>query len=163
MSDVEELVASLEGYLTQLNSALDAWEGWLARTQQAIVAGDTLRLQTIESDAQEYLRSLAECIERRTDWLADASRRGLSATTVRGAVRSLGRRVPRSLGDVVRHAELRLERLRRLHAAVWVLANQLFHHSTGTLRLITSGAIEKAAYNQPEDSEVLSGLLDECA
>ncbi len=160
MEAIAEFLEPLQDYLQQLDGLAQRWRQWLDDNQRAILAGDLQRLDGIQRTGGALL-SDADALAESREWiLRRAAEQGVAAANLKMLVRNLGRKCPMALRGRLQRVELEIQHLRRAHAATWILANQLYQHASGTLRLITAGVVETPVYNQPVDCETGGGVLD---
>ncbi|RMF37329.1 MAG: hypothetical protein D6753_17745 [Planctomycetota bacterium] len=160
MEATAELVGALHEYLERLDGLAQRWKAWLDGKRQAIVATDIQRLVEVQQEGGALLGDIDGLARQRQQILQRAADLGVAAGNLRTLVRKLGRGCPAELRKDMQRAELTIQHLRRLHAATWILTNQLHQHAAGTLRLITAGAVETPVYNQRADCETGGGVLD---
>ncbi|QDV25675.1 flagellar export chaperone FlgN [Aureliella helgolandensis] len=161
MTNLGDVTLRLESYLARLSDVNHRWETWLSQGEQAIVASDHDRLQTLTPEAETLMRELQQLILVRQQLLDEAQQGGLPNSDLS----SLARHLPAwqapsaALRQSLRKAKKQLSNLRRLHAATWVLLSQSAQYYGDMMQILMQGSARKDVYLQSAGSDTGGGML----
>jgi hypothetical protein len=156
METQSQIASDLRLWFEEFGRALDAWEGWLARVEQAYVTGEYTRLQELESESAAIQTGLAEARESRSRLIQVASSHGFLGSSVTGMVRWLDHAGPSESKVRLKQLDQQLRRAQQMSTALWVTGFQAASYTSALLEILATGNAERATYGTCE-REVLEG------
>lgn len=162
MLSAQAVTLRLEAYLVQLGEVHRLWQSWLSNTQKAATAIDTDQLVALQSVAGELGKELENIRDSRQRMLTEARQSGWPAKSLLSLAEKLPAWNRPSFRAAFSTARNRLEQIRRLHVATWVMLNQSAQHYQEMTMLLTLGTTHRDVY-ETDGSRLRDGggqLLD---
>jgi len=150
------ILADLRTWFVEFSEALDGWEGWLARVEQAYLTGEYEKLQELEGESEAIQTRLAEARETRSQLLALAAKQGFSGSSITAMVIWLGRASPFEFKTRLTRLDQQLRRAQQMSTALWVTGFQAASYTGALLEILATGNADRATYGTCE-RDVLEG------
>jgi len=163
MSSIQELKDSVDAWMDQFRSTLDAWEAWLFRAEEAYVTGTFAILSEIEPAGDSIRLQMVESHRERDEILGNACRLGFSGISMTSLVRWLGEEASPTWLRQLEELGLQLKRTNQFSTSLWLTGFQANAYTTSILELISTGSSERATYGGSDNSELAGGRLMDAA
>jgi hypothetical protein len=163
MPSIPELKVSIDAWMSEFRSTLDAWEAWLARAEEAYVTGEFSILLDIEPAGDSIRFRMVESHKQRDEILGYAYQLGFSGISMTSLVRWLGADASAKWLPELSDLALQLKRTNQFSTSLWLTGFQANAHTTSILELISTGSPEKATYGGSDNSELAGGRLMDAA
>ncbi len=150
------ILADLKTWFSEFAEALDAWEGWLARVEQAYLTGEYEKLQELEGESEAIQTHLAEARESRSQLLAEAAKQGFAGSSITAMVIWLFPKSPTDFKARLARLDQQLRRAQQMSTALWVTGFQAASYTGALLEILATGNADRATYGTCE-REVLEG------
>ena len=164
MEKHSSVTSHLRAWFVEFGNALDGWEGWLARVEQAYVTGEYAKLQALESESDSIQTRLADVRDSRNQLISLAKTQGFSGSSVTAVVRWLGPSAPVDSRTRLARLDQQLRRAQQMSTALWVTGFQAASYTAALLEILATGNADRATYGTCE-REVLEGghIVDSAA
>jgi hypothetical protein len=165
MSSMLELKNSIDAWMSEFRSTLDAWEAWLARAEEAYVTGEFAILLEIEPAGDSIRLQMVEAHQQRDEIIGRAYQLGFSGISMTALVRWLGAEASPSWLRQLEDLGLQLKRTNQFSTSLWLTGFQAKAYTTSILELISTGSPERATYGGSDNHSELAGgrLMDAAA
>ncbi len=151
-----KIIESLRNWFDEFAAALEDWESWLARVEQAYVTGEYEKLHQLEDESKSIQQGLAAARQSRSQLIELANGSGFFGTSVTSLVRWLGRSLPAELPHRLARLDQQLRRAQQMSTALWVTGFQAASYTSALLEILATGNADRATYGTCE-REVLEG------
>jgi hypothetical protein len=155
--------SEIAAFLAHLSNVQERTLEVLARKGRLLAAADTAGLAAMESEEQELIAGLQDCLHRREELLDRAAQEGLPSQNVRALAQAVGGRPPSPLDDQVRLAAHRQRLLQHQSLVNWVLVQKTLIHLSQLLEIIATGGRLQPTYHKDSVVQATGALVDHAA
>lgn len=157
------IVTDLKTWLDGFSLALENWEDWLNRVEQAYFTGEFTNLTRLEEESPSIQLGLKNARESRARLILLAKTSGFAGSSVTTLVRWLGPQVPSECNSRLLQLAHQLRRTQQLSTALWITGFQAASYTTALLDLLATGSTERATYGPCERAALEGGRIVDAA
>jgi len=163
MEKPAKISAELRLWLDEFAIALENWEGWLNRVEQAYVTGEFESLHLLEGESESIQQGLIAARESRAGLIQLAVSHGFAGTSVTSLARWLGRSVSAESNSHLARLEQQLRRAQQMSTALWVTGFQAASYTSALLDILATGNSQQATYGNCERAALEGGHIVDAA
>lgn len=163
MEKRSKIVASLQAWFEEFGNALESWESWLARVEQAYVTGEFEKLNALEGESESIQIGLTEARQSRARLLSEAASQGFAGTSVTSLLRWLDRSVSSESKSRLARLDQQLRRAQQMSTALWVTGFQAASYTSALLEILATGNADRATYGTCEREALEGGHIVDAA
>lgn len=163
MEKPAQVIVDLRAWFDEFTTALENWEWWLNRVEQAYVTGEFERLNQLEGESESIQRGLAAARDSRTRLIKLAAASGFAGSSVTSLIRWLGRAISADSTSRLARLDQQLRRAQQMSTALWVTGFQASSYTSALLEILATGNSERATYGTCEREALEGGHLVDAA
>ena len=163
MKKRSQIVASMQAWFDEFGNALEAWESWLTRVEQAYVTGEFEKLNELEGESESIQAGLAEARDSRARLLSQAVSQGFAGSSVTSLVHWLDRSVSTESKSRLVRLDQQLRRAQQMSTALWVTGFQAASYTSALLEILATGNADRATYGTCEREALEGGHIVDAA
>jgi len=150
----------IAAFLADLTDVQDQTLDTLRRKRRHLVSLDTKSLAAMAPEEDQLLVRLQQCLDRREELLARASREGMPAQNIKALVKAVPQKDPKPLKASVQSATSRMGLLQHESLTNWVLVQRTMLHLSQLLEIIATGGRLQPTYEKGKPAAASGALVD---